>query len=86
MESEVNNEILNIGSGKSTTIKELAFMLKDLLDVDIKPEFEPRDVLVTERRADVSKIKELLDFEAAIEISDGLKEVVEDIKTNPDRY
>ena len=86
MESDVNNEVFNIGTGNATTIKELAFMLRDLVGIEIEPEFEPRDVLVTERRADVKKAKELLNFEADMDISDGLNEVIEDIKKNPDRY
>jgi nucleoside-diphosphate-sugar epimerase len=48
--------------------------------------FEPREVIVTERRADVRKAKEMLGFEAEIGIREGLKEVAEDIMTHPERY
>ena len=86
MESNIENEIFNVGTGKSTTIKDLAYMLRDFMKSDVEPIFKSRDVLVTERRADVRKAKELLGFEANINIHDGLKEVAEDIKKNIARY
>ncbi len=86
MESDIENDIFNVGSGKSTTIKELAYMLRDFVGSDIEPEFKPRDVLVKERRADTKKAKEILGFEAEIDIGEGLKEVAEDIKKHPERY
>jgi len=86
MESDVENEILNIGSGKSTTIRKLAYMLIDIMGKDVKPIFKPRDVIVTERRADIRKAKDLLGFEPEIGLQEGMREVAEDIKKHPERY
>jgi UDP-glucose 4-epimerase len=86
MESDVENEILNIGSGKSTSIKNLAYMLTDIMGKDVKPKFKPRDVIVTERRADIRKAKDLLGFEPEIDLREGMMEVAEDIKKHPERY
>jgi UDP-glucose 4-epimerase len=86
MESEVENEIFNIGSGKSTTIKEMAFMLTKFSGKKVKPKLVPRETLVTKRRADTTKAKKLLGFEAKIDIETGLKEVVQDIMKHPERY
>jgi UDP-glucose 4-epimerase len=86
LESDVTNEILNVGFGTSTTVKELAFTLTELVGKKIKPVFEPRDVLVSQRRADVTKAKQLLGFEAQVGIREGFKELVEDIMKHPDRY
>jgi UDP-glucose 4-epimerase len=86
MESDVENEILNIGSGKSTSIKNLAYMLTDIMGKDVKPKFKPRDVIVTERRADIKKAKDLLGFEPEIGLREGMMEVAEDIKKHPERY
>lgn len=86
MESKVENEIFNIGTGSSTSIRELAYLLRDLMGCDIEPVFEPRKVFVTERRADIRKAKKLLDFEAEIDLREGLREVVEEIKIHPERY
>jgi UDP-glucose 4-epimerase len=86
MESDVENEILNIGSGKSTTIRNLAYMLTDIMGKDVKPKFKPRDVIVTERRADIRKAKDLLGFEPEIDLREGMREVAEDIKKHPEMY
>lgn len=86
MESDVENEILNIGSGKSTTIRKLAYMLIDIMGKDVKPRFKPRDVIVTERRADIRKAKDLLGFEPEIALREGMREVAEDIKKHPEMY
>jgi UDP-glucose 4-epimerase len=86
MESNVENEIFNVGTGKTTSIREIAYMLIEQSGKNIEPIFKPREVIVTERRADVRKAKELLGFEAKIDIQEGLKEVTEDIIKNPGRY
>lgn len=86
MESDVENQIFNVGTGKSTSIKELAYMLRDFANSDAEPIFQPREVLVTERRADIRKAKELLGFEANISVEEGLREVSEDIVKHPKRY
>ncbi|GAI48890.1 unnamed protein product, partial [marine sediment metagenome] len=39
-----------------------------------------------QRRADVSRARELLGFEAQIGIREGLKELVADMVKHPDRY
>ncbi|MHC1576035.1 MAG: SDR family NAD(P)-dependent oxidoreductase [Methanosarcinaceae archaeon] len=86
LESDVVNEVINLGTGRSTSIKKLAEILKDSLGSDIEPIFLPRDVLVSERRADIRKAKEVLGFEYSIDVHEGLKEISEDIKKNIDRY
>jgi len=86
IESDVENEILNIGSGKSTSIRKLAYMLIDIMGKDVKPRFKPRDVIVTERRADIRKAKDILGFEPEIGLREGMEEVAEDIKKHPERY
>lgn len=87
MESNVVNEVVNIGSGKSTSIAEIAQMLIKSLDVEVEPIFRPREfILVKHRKADVSKAKKLLEFEAKVKIEDGLKEVAQDIAKNPELY
>ncbi len=86
MESNVENEIFNVGTGKTTSIREVAYMLIKQSGKNIEPIFKPREVIVTERRADVRKAKEMLGFEAKIDIQEGLKEVTEDIIKHPGRY
>jgi len=86
MESDIENEIFNIGTGKFTTIKELANILLDITGKDMKPIFQPRDLIVTRRKADIKKARELLGFETQVDIMSGLREVVEDMIEHPERY
>ena len=86
IESSVENEIFNVGTGKSTSIKDLADMLIKYAKKQSKPIFKPGVELVTERRAGIKKAKEMLNFVANIGIEEGLKEVSEDIIKNPSRY
>jgi len=85
MKSNEENEIFNVGSGSSTTIKELAEVLIKSLGVSLEPQFEDRPVLVKERRADINKIKQL-GFEVTVDTSKGLEEVAKHIAENPDDY
>lgn len=86
LESDCSNQILNLGSGRSTSVKTLASIIINLLDVDIEPIFVPREIIVTERKADIIRAKELLGFETETSMEEGLKEVVADVVKNPDMY
>lgn len=77
MERDVSGEVLNVGSGEMTSITELAELLIDIVDDDVKPRYEDRDVLVSKRQASTEKAKELLGFETQVELRDGLEEVVD---------
>lgn len=87
MKSEVENEIFNVGTGKSTSIKNLAYMLTDFAGKNVEPIFNKKGIeLVSERRADTRKAKKMIGFEAEISTREGLKEVAEDIMEHPGRY
>jgi UDP-glucose 4-epimerase len=77
-ECEVNDEVLNVGSGTETSLTELALMLIKVMGADLKPEYGPeRKVSPVRRRlADTSKAKRLLGFEAQIGLEEGLRELV----------
>lgn len=69
---------VNVGSGHEMTIKELAFMIKSVVDVDIpiefdksKPDGAPRKFL------DSSKLRGL-GWSETIKLKDGLKQVYQD--------
>lgn len=86
MKSNVENEIFNVGTGVSTTIKDLAEILIKSLNADVTPEFDGRKVIVNERRADISKIQKMLWFKVGIIAKDGLALVAKDIAEHPERY
>ena len=46
----------------------LARILIDAVGVDVEPQFNPRDVLVTRRAADITRAKEMLGFEPTITV------------------
>ncbi len=62
-------EVINIGSGTSVSIKELALMLGDNIEY-IAPRLEPHDTL-----ADRTKAKDLLDWEPTITAEEGVREL-----------
>ena len=86
MESDASNVTVNLGTGRATSIKDLAFMLIKYAGKDVEPQFVKGQELVSERRASIQRARELLGFEAQVSIEDGLKELVEDIRQHPDRY
>ena len=68
---------INIGTGKDISIKDLAFLLRQMIDYKGEVVFtgEVSDGQ-PERRLDVSRAKELLGFEAQTSLEDGLKKTI----------
>ena len=81
--NNVKGNVLNIASGKGTTIVELAKSLQNRTGVTSR-------VLIKERRAgevmqfiaDMSKAKELLDYEAKVSIDDGIGKTLQWYRNN----
>lgn len=75
----VNYQVLNLGSGVPTSIKEIAETVQDLLGekdlVQVSGEFRKGDI--RHCYADISKIQRLLDWEPEISLDQGLKELLE---------
>lgn len=77
LESEQANVPINVGTGIDTSVATLAEILIDAVGVDVTPQFNPRDVLVSRRAADVTRAKEVLGFEPTIEVGPGMKRLIE---------
>lgn len=77
IETDETNTLYNVGSGESTSISELATLLIDIMGVDVEPEYESRDVLVSHRRASTDRSRERLGFECQKPLREGLSEVVD---------
>lgn len=86
MTSPAHNEVFNVGTGVSTTVKELASILSCALNAKVKPEFSGRPTLVSRRQADISKARALLGYEPRMEVTQGLTEVARSIAAHPERY
>ncbi|MBN2421477.1 SDR family NAD(P)-dependent oxidoreductase [Candidatus Woesearchaeota archaeon] len=86
MKTDIDGETFNVGTGISTTIADLAAVLIKSLGVNVTPQFNKREVIVHERRADISKIQNELGFKVTVKADDGLSEVAKDIAQNPEKY
>jgi UDP-glucose 4-epimerase len=84
---DVNNEIFNLGTNRSTTIKQLAEILIDASGKKgVIPQFTGVVSLVKERRADFSKAKTMLGWEPIVNVERGLTELAKDIIDYPEYY
>ncbi len=74
--AERSDMAINVGTGVQTSVARLAQILIDAVGADVEPEFNPRDVLVSRRAADISRAMELLDWKPTISVEDGMAELV----------
>ncbi len=76
LESERDNLPVNIGTGIDTSVATLARILIDAVGVDVQPQFNPREVLVSRRAADTTRAREVLGFEPTITVEEGMTNLV----------
>ena len=77
---------VNVGSGTTVTILEIARMLKRLLnsDVDIEVTNVGRTFDIRHNTADITRARETLGFEPKVSLEQGFTELIEWAKTTPD--
>ncbi|MEV4410536.1 NAD-dependent epimerase/dehydratase family protein [Catellatospora sp. NPDC049609] len=76
LESEQANVPVNIGTGIDTSVATLADILIKAVGVDVEPQFNPREVLVSRRAADITRAKEVLGWEPTITVGDGMTDLI----------
>ena len=77
MLSKINFGFFNIGTGKTTTILQLAKFLIKLYNLEIFPEFsDPLDGDVQKSQANIKKSQQLLNWTYKIEIEEGLEKMI----------
>jgi UDP-glucose 4-epimerase len=54
----------------------LAQILIEAVGVDVEPQFNPRDVLVSRRAADISQAREVLGWVPEISVEQGMTQLV----------
>lgn len=73
---EALNNIYNVACGEQTSLNEMVNLLKSISGNMIEPYYGPeRRGDVKHSKADISKIKKLLDYNPTVEFSEGLKKV-----------
>ncbi|AUS78666.1 UDP-glucose 4-epimerase [Actinoalloteichus sp. AHMU CJ021] len=77
LESERAGLPINIGTGIDTTIAQLAKILIDAVGAEVEPRFNPRDVLVSRRAADIRRAREVLGWEPAVSVREGMTALVD---------
>ena len=76
--SNAEGEVFNVGSGKPTSINELAKTVLELAGVDLEIRYEkPRAGDIKDSYADISKAKRLLGYEPRVCLRDGLRVLLE---------
>ena len=77
MLSKINFGFFNIGTGKATSILQLAKLLIKLYNLEIFPEFSRSlDGDVKKSQANIKKTQELLNWKYKIEIEEGLEKMI----------
>ncbi|MFC8902303.1 UDP-glucose 4-epimerase, partial [Micromonospora sp. NPDC057140] len=65
-----------IGTGIDTSVATLAEILIKAVGVDVAPQFNPREVLVSRRAADITRAREVLGWEPTIAVEDGMTDLI----------
>ena len=77
--------IYNVGYGKQWTLKDLAYVILKEMGSSLEPIFSPREVMVTKRLCDNTRLREL-GVIPATDIQEGIKELVAHVKLQPEIY
>ena len=81
MESKTKDGFFNIGTGKATSIKDLAKIMIEISDHKQNIEYlQPLEGDVKESQADTSLTKRIFDWEYSINLRDGLNELINQIR------
>jgi dTDP-L-rhamnose 4-epimerase len=74
---DVGDEVINVGSGTSVTVYEIARRLAKILGKEVEPQLtgECRVGDIRHCFADVSKARELLSFEPSVRLEEGMREL-----------
>jgi UDP-glucose 4-epimerase len=77
MESDLTDEVFNVGSGEEQTVKDVVFTLLELTGSPFQPEFRDVPVPMVRRVGSSEKAQHLLGWRAQVPFRDGLRKVVE---------
>jgi len=76
--------VFNIGTNKCINLIDLVGLINKVMGKDIKPNFIPNPIkegYVRSQLADINKISNELGYTPTVELEDGIREIVENLKT-----
>src|SRR3989344_1945296 len=79
LESDINEGVYNVGTGIETSLNNLLKQMLDITNSKLEPEYKEQKglVIVSKRKADITKARNELGFESDTDIKLGLKELIE---------
>lgn len=79
LKSDVTNEVLNVATGKETSLKELLEIIMNLLGIkDVKPIYKPYNKqLVVRRCGSTKKARKLIGFKSRTSVKLGVQRVIQ---------
>ena len=81
LKNEIKNDIVNIGSGTPTTLRELVNIIEKITQKKIQIERKKSDVYVVAKNVlDITKLKKLTGFKTTISLEEGIHREVYRIK------
>jgi UDP-glucose 4-epimerase len=86
LEAPVVNEDFNVAPGRDISIRELAETIIREMGIDTEPVYVPREVLVTKRRCDNTKLRTYIQHEFMMPIEEGVRDLIKHVRANYDRY
>ena len=78
LQSDVTDEVFNVGTGVQTTLNQLCAALLKLTGSSLTPEHRPARAAanVNRRRCTTEKAERLLDFRAQVDLEEGLSQLI----------
>ena len=78
MNSEIDCDVFNVGTGKNYSLNEIIDMLNEMLGTSVRAKYvdNPIKNYVKDTLADTTKAKEKLGFEARYNVRDGIKKLI----------
>ncbi|MCK4800190.1 NAD-dependent epimerase/dehydratase family protein [Candidatus Parcubacteria bacterium] len=78
MESNIDNDVFNLGTGECYSLNELVSILNEILDTNINPIYKENPIqnYVQETLADASKAREHFGFEPKVHLREGIGKII----------
>jgi len=78
MSKKISGEVINVGTGKATSLNELVLILNRILGKSVKPKFTELKVknYIFGQQADLTKAKKLLGYVPKYTLEEGIREII----------